>query len=65
MDGIEDGLVKNIIIIENEKQAKDLKIKGQTKVAYVTQTTLSLNDTSDIIKILKNQNSEYSWSRFR
>ena len=55
VDGIEGQVRQNIIIIENEKQAKDLKIKEQTKVAYVTQTTLSLNDTSDIIKILRSK----------
>ena len=54
VDGIEGQVSQNIIIIET-KQAKDLKIKEQTKVAYVTQTTLSLNDTSDIIKILRSK----------
>lgn len=53
VDGIEGQVNQNIIIIENEAQAKRLKIKEKTKVAYVTQTTLSLNDTSAIINILK------------
>ena len=53
VDGIEGQISQDIIIIENEKQAESLKINKNQKVAYVTQTTLSLNDTSNIIKILK------------
>ena len=53
VDGIEGQISQDIIVVENEKQAENLKIKEKQKVAYVTQTTLSLNDTSNIIKILK------------
>ncbi len=53
VDGIEGQISQDIIIIENEQQAESLKINKNQKVAYVTQTTLSLNDTSNIIKILK------------
>ena len=35
VDGIEGQVNQNIIIIENEKQAKDLKLK-KNKVAYTT-----------------------------
>tara|TARA_B100000029_G_scaffold507913_1_gene593621 strand:- start:938 stop:1870 length:933 start_codon:yes stop_codon:yes gene_type:complete len=55
VDGIEGQVDQNIIIIENESQAKELEIKEKVKIAYVTQTTLSLNDTSEIIKILRNK----------
>ena len=53
VDGIEGQVDQNIIVIENEKQAKEIEIKDNIKIAYVTQTTLSLNDTGEIIKILK------------
>ena len=54
VDGIEGQVDQKIIIIENEKQAKELNIKDKIdKIAYVTQTTLSLDDTSEIIKILR------------
>ena len=53
VDGIEGQVNQKIIIIEDEKQAKEIKLKNTKKIAYVTQTTLSLNDTSEIIKILK------------
>ncbi len=42
---------ENIVLIETIDDAKDLKLKGS--IAYVTQTTLSVDDTKDIIKILE------------
>ena len=42
---------ENIVLIETIDDAKNLKIDG--KVAYVTQTTLSVDDTKDIIKVLE------------
>lgn len=42
-----------IILIETAQQARDLKIETQKSLAYITQTTLSVDDTAEIIKILK------------
>ena len=42
---------ENIVLIEAIDDAKNLKIDGQG--AYVTQTTLSVDDTKDIIKVLE------------
>ena len=42
---------ENITLIENTEDAKNIKIDGPT--AYVTQTTLSVDDTRDIIKVLE------------
>jgi len=42
---------ENITLIETAEDAQNVKIKGP--VAYVTQTTLSVDDTKDIIKILE------------
>ena len=42
----------SIDLIQNEDDAKKYKTKNE-KIAYVTQTTLSMDDTKDIIKILK------------
>ena len=45
---------KNITLIETCEDAKNIKIDKFGKfVAYVTQTTLSVDDTKDIIEILK------------
>ena len=49
------GQINNskIYLVENISDAKKLKILNQNNLAYVTQTTLSVDDTAEIIKILK------------
>ena len=42
----------SIDLIQNENDAKKYRTKNE-KIAYVTQTTLSMDDTKDIIQILK------------
>ena len=42
---------ENITLIETTDDAKNIKLKGD--IAYVTQTTLSVDDTKEIIKILE------------
>ena len=44
-----------IILVENEDDINKLNFDADKKVAYVTQTTLSIDDTSNIIKIIKNK----------
>ena len=43
----------SIDLIQNENEAKKYKAKNPDRISYVTQTTLSVDDTKDIIKILK------------
>ena len=43
----------SIDLIQNEDEAKNYKAKEDKKIAFVTQTTLSVDDTKEIIKILK------------
>jgi len=43
----------SVHLIETVNDAKLYKIKSTKKLAYITQTTLSVDDTSEIIKILK------------
>ena len=43
----------SIDLIQNETDAKKYKAKNKDKISYVTQTTLSVDDTKEIIKILK------------
>ena len=45
----------SIDLIQNEDEAKNYAIKITRKIAFVTQTTLSVDDTKEIIKILKNR----------
>ena len=43
----------SIDLIQNEDEAKNYNIKNFEKIAYVTQTTLSVDDTKEIISILR------------
>ena len=48
----------SIDLIQNEDEAKNYKTKEDKKIAFVTQTTLSVDDTKEIIKILKKKFSK-------
>ena len=43
----------SIYLVQNELDAKNIKINNPTKLALVTQTTLSVDETKSIIEILK------------
>jgi 4-hydroxy-3-methylbut-2-enyl diphosphate reductase len=43
----------SIDLIQNEKGLEKFDLKNKKKLAYVTQTTLSIDDTKNIIKALK------------
>ena len=45
----------SIDLVQNEEEAKEYKTKNNKKISYVTQTTLSVDDTKDIIQILKDR----------
>ena len=45
----------SIDLIQNEDEAKEYKPQNDKKISYVTQTTLSVDDTKDIIQILKDR----------
>ena len=45
----------SIDLIQNEDEAKNYQNINKRKIAFVTQTTLSVDDTKDIIKILKSR----------
>ena len=45
----------SIDLIQNEDEAKKYKPQNSKKIAYVTQTTLSVDDTKEIIQILKDR----------
>ena len=52
MGQLPDGAVK---LIQNEYEAKNYQTEKFDKIAYITQTTLSVDDTKEIIKILKDK----------
>jgi 4-hydroxy-3-methylbut-2-enyl diphosphate reductase len=45
--------VGSIDLVQNEDDAKKYQNKSDRQIAFVTQTTLSVDDTKDIIEILK------------
>ena len=45
--------VGSIDLIQNEEEAKKYKFEKNKNLAFVTQTTLSVDDTRDIIEVLK------------
>ena len=51
--GIQGQIKEDLVIIQSEKEAESLELDNNIKIAYVTQTTLSLDDTKNIINILK------------
>lgn len=51
MGQVEDGMY----LVETIDDIKDLKVKDKNNVSYVTQTTLSLDDTSELVKELQRE----------
>merc|ERR1712078_852747 len=43
----------SIDLIQNEKEAENYQTDNYKKIAYITQTTLSVDDTKEIINVLK------------
>ena len=53
VEGTMGQLEREIHLVEDAVQAKNVKVKSPKKLSYVTQTTLSADDTAEIIKTLK------------
>jgi len=43
----------SILLIEDAAQAEALEVKDPSQLAYITQTTLSVDDTAEIIEVLQ------------
>ncbi|RDH82585.1 MAG: 4-hydroxy-3-methylbut-2-enyl diphosphate reductase [endosymbiont of Galathealinum brachiosum] len=50
-----DSDLAQIFLVENTSDVENLDINNRVELAYVTQTTLSVDDTKDIISKLKNK----------
>lgn len=53
VEGTMGQLPGRILLVQNIEDAEDVKVADPAKVAYVTQTTLSLDDTAGIVAVLK------------
>jgi 4-hydroxy-3-methylbut-2-enyl diphosphate reductase len=53
VEGTSGRVKKEVILVTNEEDAKKITIKNPQKIAFVTQTTLSVEDTKKIVDILE------------
>lgn len=53
VEGTSGRVKKEVILVTNEYDARNVQIKNPKKVSYVTQTTLSVDDTKKIVDILE------------
>lgn len=55
VEGTSGRVKKSVILVSNETEASEVQIKNPHKIAYVTQTTLSVDDTKKIVNVLENR----------
>lgn len=55
VEGTSGRVSKPVILVTCEDDAKNIKISPDKKIAYVTQTTLSVDDTKKIVAILEDR----------
>ncbi len=53
VEGTSGRVKKEVILVTNEEDARVVEIKNPEKISYVTQTTLSVDDTKRIVEILE------------
>ncbi len=53
VEGTSGRVKKEVILVTNEEDARTVKINHPEKLAYVTQTTLSVDDTKKIVDVLE------------
>ena len=55
VEGTSGRVKKPVILVTNEEDARNIEIQNPEKIAYVSQTTLSVDDTKKIVEILENR----------
>ena len=55
VEGTSGRVKKPVILVTNEEDARNIQIQHPEKIAYVSQTTLSVDDTKKIVEILENR----------
>ncbi|MFM7620379.1 MAG: 4-hydroxy-3-methylbut-2-enyl diphosphate reductase [Alphaproteobacteria bacterium] len=53
VEGTSGRVKKEVILVTNEEDARNIAVKNPDKIAFVTQTTLSVDDTKKIVDILE------------
>jgi 4-hydroxy-3-methylbut-2-enyl diphosphate reductase len=55
VEGTSGRVKKEVILVTDENDARRVEIKNPNKIAYVTQTTLSVDDTKKIAAVLESR----------
>ncbi len=55
VEGTSGRVKKEVILVTDENDARTVEIKNPNKIAYVTQTTLSVDDTKKIAAVLESR----------
>jgi 4-hydroxy-3-methylbut-2-en-1-yl diphosphate reductase len=55
VEGTQGRIPGGVHLVSSTEDVKEITVRDPTKVAYVTQTTLSVDDTRDIIEALKHR----------
>ncbi len=55
VEGTQGRIPGGVHLVSTKEDVRNLRIKDTNKVAYVTQTTLGVDDTKDVIKELENR----------
>ncbi|MBM3579390.1 MAG: 4-hydroxy-3-methylbut-2-enyl diphosphate reductase [Alphaproteobacteria bacterium] len=53
VEGTSGRVKKEVILVTSEEDAQNIQVKNPEKISYVTQTTLSVDDTKSIVTILE------------
>ncbi len=53
VEGTSGRVKTKVYLVQNESEAETLQVEDPTRLAYVTQTTLSVDDTKGIIAVLE------------
>jgi 4-hydroxy-3-methylbut-2-enyl diphosphate reductase len=53
VEGTSGRVKKEVILVTDENDARTVQVKNPEKISYVTQTTLSVDDTQKIVEILE------------
>jgi len=55
VEGTSGRVKKPVILVTNEDDARNIQIKSDAKITFVSQTTLSVDDTKKIVEILESR----------
>ncbi len=55
VEGTSGRVKKPVILVSDEIEAREVQIQNPHKIAYVTQTTLSVDDTKKIVDVLEDR----------